>query len=70
MESIPAVWRKSTSSESNGCVEVAFVGDQVAIRDSKDRSGPVLQFTHKEWEAFLGGVRAGEFDDQLGGVRT
>jgi hypothetical protein len=62
MESIPAVWRKSTSSESNGCVEVAFVGDQVAIRDSKDRSGPVLQFTHKEWEAFLGGVRAGEFD--------
>ena len=62
MESIPAVWRKSTSSESNGCVEVAFVGDQVAIRDSKDRSGPVLQFTHREWEAFLDGVRNGEFD--------
>jgi Domain of unknown function (DUF397) len=62
MKSIPAVWRKSTSSESNGCVEVAFVGDQVAIRDSKDRSGPVLTFSPTEWEAFLAGVRHGEFD--------
>ena len=57
-----AAWRKSTRSGNNGCIEVAFVGDQVAIRDSKDRSGPVLQFTHREWEAFLAGVRHGEFD--------
>jgi hypothetical protein len=62
MENIPEVWRKSTSSGTNGCVEVAFVGDQVAIRDSKDRSGPVLQFTYREWEAFLAGARHGEFD--------
>jgi hypothetical protein len=62
MENIPAVWRKSTLSGSNGCIEVAFVGGQVAIRQSKDRSGPVLQFTHREWEAFLAGVRRGEFD--------
>jgi hypothetical protein len=24
--------------------------------------GPVLTFSPKEWEAFLGGVRLGEFD--------
>jgi hypothetical protein len=65
-----AAWRKSSHSGSNGCVEIAFLDGQIAMRDSKDRGGPVLQFTHKEWEAFLGGVRAGEFDDQLGGVRT
>ena len=56
------VWRKSTLSVSNGCVEVAIQADGVAVRDSKDRSGPVLHFTRHEWEAFVGGVRAGEFD--------
>ena len=62
MENIPAVWRKSTLSGSNGCIEVAFVGGQVAIRQSKDPSGPVLTFSPTEWEAFLAGVRRGEFD--------
>jgi uncharacterized protein DUF397 len=57
-----AAWRKSTRSGNNGCVEVAFVGNQVAVRDSKDRGGPVLVFTAHEWEAFVGGVRTGEFE--------
>ena len=55
-------WRKSGRSAANGCVEVAFVGERVIIRDSKDKQGPVLQFTLTEWEAFIGGVRDGEFD--------
>ena len=57
-----AKWRKSSHSGSNGCVEVAQSGDQVAVRDSKDPSGPVLVFTTFEWGAFLDGVRDGEFD--------
>ena len=57
-----AKWRKSSHSGSNGCVEVALSGDQVAVRDSKDPSGPVLVFTAHEWRAFLDGVRDGEFD--------
>jgi hypothetical protein len=56
------MWRKSTRSYTNGCVEVAFVDGQVAVRDSKDPSGPVLVFTPFEWTAFLGGVRDREFD--------
>jgi hypothetical protein len=60
-----AVWRKSTYSVQTDCVEVAFHGGHVALRDSKDRQGPVLVFTPSEWAAFLGGVRDGEFD--LGG---
>jgi Domain of unknown function (DUF397) len=59
-----AVWRKSTFSGANGCVEVAFVQGQVAVRDSKQRGGPVLVFTAHEWHAFLSGVRAGEFDQR------
>ena len=60
-----AVWHKSTRSGGNGgdCVEVAVnLPGIVAVRDSKDRAGAALVFNHDEWVAFLGGVRAGEFD--------
>jgi hypothetical protein len=36
--------------------------ETVGVRDSKDTSGPVLRFTLDEWNAFVGGVRNGEFD--------
>ncbi len=57
-------WRKSRrSSAGDNCVEVAFATDgSVGVRDSKDRTGPVLIFTPAEWEAFTGGVRDGDFD--------
>jgi hypothetical protein len=57
-----AVWRKSTRSGVNGCVEVAFVQNSVAVRDSKDSASPVLVFTAHEWDAFIGGARNGEFE--------
>ena len=57
-----AAWRTSSLCDLNGCVEVAILGDRVAVRDAKDRSGPVLVFTPAEWAAFVGGVRGGEFD--------
>jgi Domain of unknown function (DUF397) len=60
-----AAWRKAARSGINGCVEVGLVDDdQIAVRDSKDRQGPVLIFTAHEWEAFLGGARDGEFEIQ------
>lgn len=55
-------WRKSTFSEPEECVEVAFTDNAVLVRNSRDRSGPVLAFTVAEWAAFVGGVRSGEFD--------
>jgi hypothetical protein len=58
-----ADWKKSSRSGSAGhCVEVAFVGQATAVRDSKDPSGPALVFTGDEWKAFLEGAAAGEFD--------
>ena len=57
-----AEWRKSTQSGSDGCVEVAFIDGGVAVRDSKDRGGPVLMFDANQWASFLSRVRdQGEF---------
>jgi len=56
-------WIKSSLSFSNGnCVEVASLEGGIGVRDSKDPEGPILRFTADEWNAFLGGVRDGEFD--------
>lgn len=58
-----ADWRTSNRSGSAGhCVEVAFVGQATAVRDSKDPNGPALIFTPAEWEAFVGGAKDGDFD--------
>jgi hypothetical protein len=59
-----AVWRKSSASgpHCDNCVEVAFVDDAIAVRDSKHPEGPVLLFTQAEWDAFVGGAKDGEFD--------
>lgn len=60
-----AEWHKASRSNGNGgnnCVEVAILPNGVAVRDSKNRDGPVLYFTRAEWTAFLSGARAGEFD--------
>lgn len=64
----PASWTKSTLSMANGnCVEVAGLagglpGGLIMVRDSKDAKGLALGFTSAEWDAFIGGVRNGEFD--------
>jgi hypothetical protein len=59
-------WRKAAKSgASGGCVEVAPAEGMIAVRDSKDRNGPVLFYTPLEWAAFLDGAKKGEFDDLL-----
>ena len=62
MEWSSAEFFKSSFSGPNGCVEVAIQDDGVAVRDSRNRDGAVLEFSHGDWAAFLRGVKAGEFD--------
>ncbi|HEX2357911.1 MAG TPA: DUF397 domain-containing protein [Micromonosporaceae bacterium] len=59
-----ARWQKSSRSGPNcdNCVEVAFVGGAIAVRDSKNPTGPALIFTSDEWDAFVAGAKDGEFD--------
>ena len=57
----PPKWRKSTRCASATCVEVARVDDQYLVRDSKRPELAPLAFTEEEWNAFVEGVKAGEF---------
>ncbi|MGH3888020.1 MAG: DUF397 domain-containing protein [Pseudonocardiaceae bacterium] len=62
-----AVWRKSTHSGDNAgaCVELAFLGTAVGLRDSKDKAnGPILIVTPAGWDAFLAEARDGEFSQR------
>jgi hypothetical protein len=60
-----ARWVKSSRSGPTGgnCVEFAHLyGGQVAVRNSRNKTGPALLFTAAEWDAFLAGAKSGEFD--------
>jgi putative SOS response-associated peptidase YedK len=55
----------SRSNDRHSCVEMRTAAGVIEVRDSKDRSGPVLRFTRAEFAAWLDGARAGEFDHLL-----
>ncbi|TCB97649.1 DUF397 domain-containing protein [Micromonospora zingiberis] len=60
-----APWRTSTRSQTSNCVEVAPLRNgpaAVALRDSKDRGGPVLLFNRAGWLGFISGAKNGQFD--------
>ena len=60
-----ASWRTSSYSTYNGnCVEVGNLADgRIAVRDTKDRTGPVLVFSRSQWNALLAGTKRGELGD-------
>jgi Domain of unknown function (DUF397) len=63
MDLADAKWFKSSRSGANGsCVEVAFLSDVVAVRDTKNRAGATLLIARHEWMAFIEGARSGQFD--------
>lgn len=59
-EQLYVVWRKSTYSNSGGCVEVAAASGSVLIRDSANKDKAMLRLSPTAWSAFL--VRARGMD--------
>ncbi|MDT5031142.1 MAG: hypothetical protein QOC94_1313 [Actinoplanes sp.] len=60
-------WQKSGRSNPSGnCIECAALPEGgVAVRNSRDPGGPALIYTPAEIEAFILGVRDGDFDNLL-----
>jgi hypothetical protein len=43
--------------------------DGVAVRDSKNPSGPVLRFSPDDWQAFVASVKAGKIASPYRGMK-
>jgi hypothetical protein len=59
-------WRKSSHSSRVNCIEVALAPAHAAVRDSKAPESDHLLVERTVWGAFLGRVKAGRFDSDLG----
>ena len=59
-------YKISTFCNFGDCVEVGQLpGGSMSVRDTKDPERRSLVFTHDEWDAFVKGVKNGEFDARL-----
>lgn len=45
-------WVTSSYSSQGNCIEVADSGSRVLVRDTKDRTGPVLKLSPAAWRQF------------------
>ncbi|MFJ1791903.1 DUF397 domain-containing protein [Kitasatospora griseola] len=63
----PHPWQVAQKSQGSGeCVELRRLADgRVAVRQSKDPSGPALIFTRAEIDAWIDGAKREEFDHLL-----
>ncbi|GAA2384679.1 hypothetical protein GCM10010420_03720 [Streptomyces glaucosporus] len=61
--SAPVEWHKTScgGEGGNNCIEIARDGDRVLMRESS-RPDEIVVTTPAKLEAFLLGVKAGEFD--------
>jgi hypothetical protein len=63
VEALP--WTSAKACTGGQCIQVAAMGDSVAVRDSKNPDGAILTYSVDEWTNFLKGVKNGDFDDVI-----
>ena len=56
-------WHAPIMCDSGSCVQVARHGDSVFFGNTTEPEGPVITYSMAEWDAFLIGVKRGDFDD-------
>jgi hypothetical protein len=54
---VNSAWRKSTYSTKDQCIEVGRPQRRLAVRDSKDPSGPHLAIDARTWHRFMSRVK-------------
>ena len=53
------IWRSSSASADGGnCAEVATSELSVLVRDSRDKSGVMLEFSAAQWRGFVNGLKS------------
>ena len=52
---------KSTFSGGSNCVGVAIEKNNISVVNTKEGK-TIIEFTNSEWDAFIKGVKNGEFD--------
>ncbi|MGH3241044.1 MAG: DUF397 domain-containing protein [Spirillospora sp.] len=52
-------WRTSSHSNPSGetCVEIGRHREAVCIRDSKNRSGPMIRLSSGDWSSLIAALR-------------
>ena len=54
-------WRTSSLCNGGDCVRVAPWGKVILLGDTKSPVGPVLSYTHSEWNEFIAQVKRGDY---------
>lgn len=54
--------KSSFSGSGHSCVGVCFEGEAVHTINTNVPDGQMITYTKDEWEAFIAGVKKGEFD--------
>lgn len=69
MEDADLTWRTASYSSNGGgnCVEVAGGTRRVLVRDTQDRTGPVLRFASAAWRNFADQVKRSLASEALPG---
>lgn len=62
-----ATWQRTTTTDGTpGKLEIGFANNGlVALRYAEEPDGTILIYTPAEWEAFVEGVKDGEFDIEV-----
>ena len=56
-------WFNASQNDGSSCVDVQFLSDGSAqVRHSKKPDAEIISYDAAEWDAFVTGAKAGEFD--------
>jgi hypothetical protein len=55
-------WKRSSFCAARDCVEFSTHADGTVVLRNSTKPARVVRYTTAEWEAFVSGVKAGEFD--------
>lgn len=56
------LWRYTSRCEGGACVEIGILGEIIMVRRSTDPDGACLKLSRGEWQEFVAGLKAGQFD--------